>query len=162
MKDNINDIIAFIDDQKGSLKMHQQSERFISLHRCSIATFRSNARLEQKIILENYQDLEYVYPYVTILHEYLTIERIRDPDNIFDFGGTFQREIKFKSLASYFQTLEFVVFPEVLTWYLSMSMKCSYSMATKYLYGDVIPTVHHTQYYLGVSYTLFFLQATPL
>ena len=58
-------------------------------------------------------------PYISLIfQEILTEKRDRNSDDICNFGGHFIVPIKMKKFNSIFKTIEYIIFPELLTEYI--------------------------------------------
>ena len=137
------------------------SERLLALKRSqSLRSYRYNALEEEKLIMETHKIMfgDYVDPYVLAIQKLLTYSRKRNEDDITDFGGTFFVDLKIRNISTYYETVRYVAFPELLTLYLSRSENITYKDASRRLYGEQhLPTMHHTQFLLDVSFHVYFL-----
>ena len=115
----------------------------MALHRCnSLRDFERNAVKEASLICSRMK--EYVgsgfapcEPYIShIFQEILTEKKNPNPDDICDYGGYFPVTIKIRKFNSIFKTIEFIIFPEVLTEYLMFTNKLSYEKASIMLHGN--------------------------
>ena len=106
--------------------------------RCkSFGYFLKTAKLEQPIIFNcrQWRD-EDIDSNVEDLLDIFTVEKKRNPDDVFDFGG--KTYIQFKlSLGTVRNTVEYFVFPEMLVRYMSKTLGISYSNALEKVYKKV-------------------------
>ena len=103
--------------------------------RCkSFGYFLKTAKLEQPIIFNcrQWRD-EDIDSNVEDLLDIFTVEKKRNPDDVFDFGG--KTYIQFKlSLGTVRNTVEYFVLPEMLVRYMSKTLGISYSNALEKVY----------------------------
>ena len=106
--------------------------------RCkSFGYFLKTAKLEQPIIFNcrQWRD-EDIDSNVEDLLDIFTVEKKRNPDDVFDFGG--KTYIQFKlSLGAVRNTVEYFVLPEMLVRYMSKTLGISYSNALEKVYKKV-------------------------
>ena len=106
--------------------------------RCkSFGYFLKTAKLEQPIIFNcrQWRD-EDIDSNVEDLLDIFTVEKKRNPDDVFDFGG--KTYIQFKlSLGTVRNTVEYFVLPEMLVRYMSKTLGISYSNALEKVYKKV-------------------------
>ena len=123
-----NFILNLISDSSFSSEYYTRSERRMALHRCnSLRDFERNAVKEASLICSRMK--EYVgsgfapcEPYIShIFQEILTEKKNPNPDDICDYGGYFPVTIKIRKFNSILKTIEFIIFPEVLTEYLMVT-----------------------------------------
>ena len=106
--------------------------------RCkSFGYFLKTAKLEQPIIFNCRQWRgEDIDSNVEDLLDIFTVEKKRNPDDVFDFGG--KTYIQFKlSLGTVRNTVEYFVLPEMLVRYMSKTLGISYSNALEKVYKKV-------------------------
>ena len=107
--------------------------------RCkSFGYFLITAKLEQPIIFKNCRQWrgEDIDSNVEDLLDIFTVEKKRNPDDVFDFGG--KTYIQFKlSLGTVRNTVEYFVLPEMLVRYMSKTLGISYSNALEKVYKKV-------------------------
>ena len=106
--------------------------------RCkSFGYFLKIAKLEQPIIFNCRQWRgEDIDSNVEDLLDIFTVEKKRNPDDVFDFGG--KTYIQFKlSLGTVRNTVEYFVLPEMLVRYMSKTLGISYSNALEKVYKKV-------------------------
>ena len=107
--------------------------------RCkSFGYFLKTAKLEQPIIFKNCRQWrgEDIDSNVEDLLDIFTVEKKRNPDDVFDFGG--KTYIQFKlSLGTVRNTVEYFVLPEMLVRYMSKTLGISYSNALEKVYKKV-------------------------
>ena len=96
----------------------------------SFGHFFKTAKLEQPKIFQNCRQWigEDIDCYVEHLLDIFTVEKKRNPDDVFDFGG--KTYIQFKlSLGTVKNTVEYFVLPEMVVRYMSKTLGISYSKA---------------------------------
>ena len=106
--------------------------------RCkSFGYFLKTAKLEQPIIFNCRQWRgEDIDSNVEDLLDIFTVEKKRNPDDVFDFGG--KTYIQFKlSLGTVRNTVEYFVLPEIIIRYMSKTLGISYSKALEKVYKKV-------------------------
>ena len=104
----------------------------------SFGYFFKTAKVEQPIIFQNCRQWigEDVDCYVEHLLDIFTVEKKRNPDDVFDFGG--KTYIQFKlSLGTIRDTVEYFVLPEMVVRYMSKTLGISYSKALERVYKNV-------------------------
>ena len=92
----------------------------------SFGYFFKTAKVEQPIIFQNCRQwiVEDVDCYVEHLLDIFTVEKKRNPDDVFDFGG--KTYIQFKlSLGTIRDTAEYFVVPEMVVRYMSKTLGIS-------------------------------------
>ena len=78
----------------------------------------------------------YINCFVENLLDIFTVEKKRNPDDVFDCGG--KRYIQFKlSLGAVRNTVEYFVLPEMVVRYISKTLGISYSKALENVYEKV-------------------------
>ena len=135
--------LAFMSQNKAFL--HDLVQRKVStwmtnkFDRCkSFGYFLKTAKLEQPIIFKNCRQWrgEDIDSNVEDLLDIFTVEKKRNPDDVFDFGG--KTYIQFKlSLGTVRNTVEYFVLPEMLVRYMSKTLGISYSNALEKVYKKV-------------------------
>ena len=148
------ELIQFIDRKKDFIlklvsapsccsELHTRSDRLVALHRCkSLTAFESNAINETNIIRP--QPKEYIgtgfnacESYIThIFSEVLLESRIPHPDDICDYGGSNIVPIKMKKFNDIFKTIEYIIFPEVITEFFMETKNITYKDASLFLHGN--------------------------
>ena len=106
--------------------------------RCkSFGYLLKTAKLEQPIIFNCRQWRgEDIDSNVEDLLDIFTVEKKRNPDDVFDFGG--KTYIQFKlSLGTVRNTVEYFVLPEMLVRYMGKTLGISYSNALEKVYKKV-------------------------
>ena len=104
----------------------------------SFGYFFKTAKVEQPIIFQNRRQWigEDVDCYVEHLLDIFTVEKKRNPDDVFDFGG--KTYIQFKlSLGTIRDTVEYFVLPEMVVRYMSKTLGISYSKSLERVYKNV-------------------------
>ena len=104
----------------------------------SFGYFFKTAKVKQPIIFQNRRQWigEDVDCYVEHLLDIFTVEKKRNPDDVFDFGG--KTYIQFKlSLGTIRETAEYFVLPEMVVSYVSKTLGMSYSKALERVYKNV-------------------------
>ena len=92
--------------------------------------FLKTAKLEQPIIFQNCRQWigEDIDCYVEHLLDIFTVEKKKNPDNVFDFGG--KRYIQFElSLRTVRNIVDCFILPEMVVRYMSKTLGISYSKA---------------------------------
>ena len=76
-------------------------------------------------------------PYISFIFQEILDEKIDlNPEDICDFGGQFIVPIKMKKFNSIFKTIEYIIFPELLTEYIMEINNLTYKEAAASLYGS--------------------------
>ena len=85
------------------------------------------------------------YPFASLVHnihfEILCEELV--PETMFDIKGKCPIGMKIRSFPDKYETIEYVLLPEIFTEYLMEITTLNYKDVTKELYGGVLPTAHH-------------------
>ena len=135
-------IRSIVSDKSSSI--HDRSERLKALTRYkSLKKFEENASRESSIICSAMKKhigssgLLPIEPYVSqIFQKVLTEWRKPDPNDITDFGGKFLIPICIRKLGNIFKTIEYIIFPEVLTEFVMSLEELSYDDASKYIHRN--------------------------
>ena len=149
-------ILTLVSDSTYSSEFHLRSERIIALKKCStLKNFEKFAKAEYGIIcarMEPYIGTSFL-PYAPLIHhihfEILIEERI--PDTVYDIRGKWPIPIKIRSFADKYETIRYVLLPEIFTEYLMETNCIGYKEAAKDLYGGILPTTHHVNMLLNDS-----------
>lgn len=151
-------ILKLVSDPSYSSEYHIRSERLMALRRCnSLKSFEKNALIEAGLICS--QMKEYVgsgvhpcEPYIShIFSKILTEKKDPDPDDICDYGGYFPVPIKIRKFNDIFKTIEFIIFPEVITEFVMETKKLSYEKASLILYENATPVSHGPDHFIRWS-----------
>ena len=85
------------------------------------------------------------YPFAPLVHnihfEILCEELV--PETMFDIKGKWPIRMKIRSFPDKYESIEYVLLPEIFTEYLMEINTLNYKDAAKELYDGVLPTVHH-------------------
>ena len=104
----------------------------------SFGYFFKTAKVEQPIIFQICRQWigEDIDCYVEHLLDIFTVEKKRNPDDVFDFGG--KTYIQFKlSLGTIRDTVEYFILPEMVVRYMSKTLGISYSKALERVYKNI-------------------------
>ena len=131
------EFFAFMSQNKDFL--HDLVQRKVStwmtnkLESCkSFGYFFNTAKLEQPIIFQNCRQ----WIYVEHLRDIFTVEKKRNPDDVFDFEGKTYIQFKLSSGTAR-NTVEYFVLPEMVVRYMSKTLGTSYSKVLERVYKKV-------------------------
>ena len=147
-------------DTKAELDIWKISERLEAyLRRKSNTVFVNNAKKEQYIVSKFIEaDIgDSFEPYVN--HIFFEIiyyeEEKKEEEKYFDrAGSTWHCDLV--GLGTLRKTVEFLIFPELLTMFYMSKLNASYKDTILHLYNGIIPTAHHIDVRLEVSLSNFF------
>ena len=136
-------------DSSYSTPRHLRSERFMA-HKTvpALKTFKKLGIEEHYIIskqMEAYNVEPSFYPCnALVFHIWSQIlTEIHEPKTMYDIRGKWPLPIKIRAFPDSFDTIQYLLLPEVYTEYLMKMNGIDYKEATKQLYGDILPTTHH-------------------
>ena len=139
-------ILSLISDYNNSECHHKRSERVQAIRLfTSFKKFQLNALKDLEIISKQLGPSFDYQPYAEeISNSILVQNKIRDPDDILDYGGYWTVPVKIRPGFSIYKALDYLIMPEVLTEFLMNVEGISYKAATSKLYsGSGLPTTHH-------------------
>ena len=146
IENNVNFIDTLLNDKNGDSAIHKRSERLLALRKTHyLSTFQNDAKMDERYILCS-MDRTFVTldPYIMhIQFKILTEKKHKDESDILDFGGIMFKSIQIRSLSSLYNTIRYVLMPELITAFTMDKKKMSYKEASRHLYGSILPTAHH-------------------
>ena len=138
-----NFIRQLMSDASFSSPLHTRSDRLTALQRSSsLRKFEINSIKEANIICAEMKHhigtgFRPCEPYIgQIFGEILTEWQDPNPNDICDYGGKFPVPIKIKKFDNIFKTIEYIIFPEILTEYIMKINKITYKEASLLLNGS--------------------------
>ena len=148
-------IRALANDTKATLDIWKTSERLEAyLLRKSNIVFVNNAKKEQYLISKVIEtDIGDSFdPYVNhIFFEILVYKEEKNEQENFFEAPRKTWHCNLVGLGTLRKTVEFLIFPEILTMFYMKKMNISYKDTTLHLYNGIIPTTHHIDVRLAVS-----------
>ena len=125
----------------------------------SLVDFGKSAVEEYSIIskqmaqyIDNNSTLPFI-PFVEHIHFNILVQRASDnndyKDEFIHPNAMWPISIKIRSFADKYQTIQYVILPELFTEYIMEKEGMNYKEASRYLYGGKLPTTHHVNMLLS-------------
>ena len=141
-------VVEILKDFKAILAAHDRIERFRALKKLPKVAFISNAELEQHLINPqiSFELGNSLTVYESYVYDVMFEIRENNPNTYLQDDGELTRiPILIPVVGTVFDTILFVLIPELLTEYYMVKRSCSYNKASRFMYGSVLPTTHHVE-----------------
>ena len=143
------DLVAeILKDFKGIPAAHGRSERLRALKKVPKVGFRNNAEPEQHLINPqiSFELGNSLTVYESYVYDVMFEKREKNPNTYLQDDGELTRIlILIPVIGTVFDTILFVLIPELLTEYYMVKRSCNYNQASRFIYGSVLPTTHHVE-----------------